>query len=332
MLAAPAILVLLAIAFGVTPFLIQDTFIAPAVSATLGGGARPDFHLALWHGINQPLVMSIITVAAGLFLYWKFAPIARFLDAAAGMWKAGPGPNKIYNGILFIFRERTWPLLLALQDGNLRRYMRWVLLVPALLIVGVSLRMDWSGVSWPDFSGATFLAASVCVLISASALATALFPRRVPAILALGTAGYAIAALYIIFKAPDLALTQIMIESATVILFLLAFWFLPEIKIVPRTRSRRLRDWAIALFLGGATTAGMALAMNTRHYDFGTVADYFIRTSKPVAGFRNVVNAIIVDYRGYDTLGEITVLVISGISIYAILRVVGTFPADEEGH
>ena len=72
--------------------------------------------------------------------------------------------------------------------------------------------------------------------------------------------------------------------------------------------------------------------MNTRHYDFGTVADYFIRTSKPVAGFRNVVNAIIVDYRGYDTLGEITVLVVSGIAIYAILRIVGTFPVDEEGH
>ena len=123
-----------------------------------------------------------------------------------------------------------------------------------------------------------------------------------------------------------------MIESASVILFLLAFWFLPEIKIVPRTRSRRLRDWAIALFLGGTTTAGMALAMNTRHYDFGTVADYFIRTSKPVAGFRNVVNAVIVDYRGYDTLGEITVLVVSGVAIYAILRVVGSFPVDEEGH
>ena len=123
-----------------------------------------------------------------------------------------------------------------------------------------------------------------------------------------------------------------MIESASVILFLLAFWFLPEIKIVPRTRSRRLRDWAIAVFLGGTTTAGMALAMNTRHYEFGTVADYFIRTSKPVAGFRNVVNAVIVDYRGYDTLGEITVLVVAGVAIYAILRIVGTFPVDEEGH
>jgi NADH:ubiquinone oxidoreductase subunit 5 (subunit L)/multisubunit Na+/H+ antiporter MnhA subunit/multisubunit Na+/H+ antiporter MnhB subunit len=329
MLAAPASLVLLAIAFGVAPFLIQDTFIAPAASVSLGG-APVELHLALWHGINQPLVMSIITVAAGLFLYWKFALVARFLDAAAGMWKAGPGPNKIYNGLLVMLRERTWPLLLALQDGNLRRYMRWSMLVPALLIVGVSLNMEWRHVLWPDFSGVTFLGASVCALISVSALATALFPRRVPAILALGTAGYAIAVLYIIFKAPDLALTQIMIESATVILFLLAFWFLPEIKIVPRTRSRRMRDWAIALFLGGATTAGMALAMNT-HY-FRTVADYFIRTSKPVAGFRNVVNAVIVDYRGYDTLGEITVLVISGISIYAILRIVDTFPADEGGH
>ena len=178
----------------------------------------------------------------------------------------------------------------------------------------------------------TILSASVCILISISAVATALFPRRLPAILALGTAGYAIVGLYVILKAPDLALTQIMIESASVILFLLAFWYLPELETVPRTASRKLLDWSIAIFLGALTTAGMALAMNTRHFKFGTVADYFMRTSKPVAGFKNVVNAVIVDYRGYDTLGEITVLVVSGVAIYAIFRIVGTMQQGEGGH
>ncbi|MBT7857915.1 MAG: DUF4040 domain-containing protein [Nitrospinaceae bacterium] len=203
-------------------------------------------------------------------------------------------------------------------------------MAPALIIFITALTMDWNYLSWPKFEGATLLAGAICLLISISAIATALFPKRLSAILALGTAGYAIAGLYIVMKAPDLALTQIMIESASVILFLLAFWFLPQLKIIPQSRSRYVRDWIIAIFLGATTTAGMALAMNT--HNFKTISDYFMRTSKPVAGFNNVVNAIIVDYRGYDTLGEISVLVISGIAIYAMLRLVGTMQHEEGGH
>lgn len=332
MLAAPAILVALAIIFGVAPGLIQDIIIVPAASATLSGGPPLALHLALWHGVNPPLVMSIITVAAGIFLYWKLDIVSKFLDSAASLWKSAPGPNKFYDGFIFILKERTWPLLISLQDGNLRRYMRWSITIPALILTIAALRMSWNVDIWPDFSGVTTLGASVCILISISAVATALFPRRLPAILALGTAGYGIVGLYVILKAPDLALTQIMIESASVILFLLAFWYLPELEIVSRTASRKILDWSIAIFLGALTTAGMALAMNTRHFKFGTVADYFMRTSKPVAGFKNVVNAVIVDYRGYDTLGEITVLVISGIAIYAIFRIVGTMQQGEGGH
>ncbi len=329
MLAAPAILVLLAIIFGVAPGLIENTFIAPAASATLGG-AKLEFHLSLWHGVNQPLVMSIITVATGLALYWRLDTVTSALDSVANLWKSGPGPNKIYNGAIFIARERTWPLLLSLQDGNLRRYLRWSIMAPALIIFIAALSMDWTSLSWPRFEGATLLAGAVCLLISISAIATALFPQRLSAILSLGTAGYAMAGLYVVMKAPDLALTQIMIESASVILFLLAFGYLPQLKIIPQSRGRYVRDWIIAIFLGATTAAGMALAMNT--HNFRTIADYFMRTSKPVAGFNNVVNAIIVDYRSYDTLGEISVLVISGIAIYAMLRLVNTMQHEEGGH
>ena len=108
-------------------------------------------------------------------------------------------------------------------------------------------------------------------------------PQDVPAVLALGTAGYAIAGLYVVLKAPDLALTQIMIESASVVLFLLVFWYLPELQPIARSKARAARDWALAIFLGGSAAAGMALAMNS-HYN-RTIADYFMRTSKPLAGF-----------------------------------------------
>ncbi len=330
MLAAPAILVLLAISFGVAPGLIQDRFIAPAVAATLGAGKNPELHLALWHGINTPLIMSIVTVVAGVALYLGLGPVSKILDGAARLWRMGPGPNKIYDGTLYLLSECTWPLLLSLQDGNLRRYIRWTMVVPTILIVYAGVRMNWSPDIWPGLQGFTFLAAVVCALIALSAIATAVFPTRIPAVLALGTAGYAIAGLYVVLKAPDLALTQIMIESASVVLFLLVFWYLPELKPVARSKSRAARDWAISIFLGGAVAAGMALAMNSHYHR--TIADFFMKTSKPLAGFKNVVNAIIVDYRGYDTLGEITVLVISGMAIYAMMRIVGSFMTEGGGH
>lgn len=330
MLAAPAILVLLAISFGVTPGLIQDRFIAPAAAATLGAGSHPEVHLALWHGINTPLLMSIVTVAAGLGLYLALGAVLRILDASARAWRLGPGPNKVYDGTLYLLRECSWPLLLSLQDGNLRRYLRWTIVVPTLLIVYAGFRLEWKPDVWPLPHEVTVLAAVVCALISLSAIATAVFPARIPAILALGTAGYAIAGLYVVLKAPDLALTQIMIESASVVLFLLVFWYLPELRFSPRPKSRAVFDWALSIFVGGAAAAGMALVMNS-HYK-RTIADFFMETSKPMAGFKNVVNAIIVDYRGYDTLGEITVLVISGMAIYAMMRIVGSFMTDGGGH
>ncbi len=326
MLAAPTILCALVVLFGLFPGSIQDTIIAPAAAATLGLKEALPLNLALWHGVNVPLVMSLVTVGAGLLLYWGFGGVARLLDGAAALWRNGPGPNKTYDGSLRAARERTWGLLLIIQDGYLRRYMRMMMVGAALLSLFVLWRMGGAAAAWPSLGGLAFLPAVVSVFICASAFATALFPHRLAALLALGTVGYLISTLYILLKAPDLALTQIVIESVLVILFLLVFWHLPELNPIRRGGGRRIRDWGIALFLGGSATAVMALAMNS--HSIRTVADYYMRTSKPVAGFKNVVNAIIVDYRGYDTLGEITVLVVAGIAIYALIRLVGEIKCD----
>ena len=327
MLAAPAILVVLALAFGLAPGLIENTIVAPAAQATLGDKAPVELHLALWHGVNTPLIMSVITVALGLALYFGFAHVETALDAAARAWGRAPAPNRIYDGFVHWLRDGTWEILLLVQDGNLRRYMRWMMVLPTAAVLYLAWQMDWGANIFPrGFAGASFLLVVVAVMIMASALATALFQRRIPAILALGTMGYAISGLYLLLKAPDLAITQIMVESASVVLFLLVFYYLPELEPVRVSPARKMRDWGIAVGLGLCTTLVMAAAMNT--HKFRTIADYFMRTSKPVAGFKNVVNAIIVDYRAYDTLGEITVLVIAGIAIYALLRLVGDMKCD----
>ena len=249
------------------------------------------------------------------------------LDAVARLWGKAPSPNRLYDGSIDWLRNSTWELLLLIQDGNLRRYMRYMMVLPTAAALYLVWRMDWGANVFPDnFAGASFLLVVIALMIVGAGLATALFRRRIPAILALGTMGYGIAGLYLLLKAPDLALTQIMVESASVVLFLLVFYYLPELKPVPASAAKKIRDWGIAIGLGVCTTLVMAAAMNT--HKFRTIADYFMRTSKPVAGFKNVVNAIIVDYRGYDTLGEITVLVIAGIAVYALLRLVGEMKCD----
>ncbi len=322
MLAAPALLALLALLFGLAPGLIQDAIIAPAAEAALGGGARLELHLGLWHGVNAPLIMSVITMTLGAALYFGFARVKAVLDALARAWGSAPAPDRAYDAFVGWMRGGAREVLLLIQDGNLRRYMRWMLVAPAAALLGLVWSMRWGDGVFPrTFEGASFLLVVIALMIAASALATALFKRRIPAILSLGVMGYAISGLYLLLKAPDLALTQILIESASVVLFLLVFRHLPELGPGRSSPARKMKDWGIAAALGAFAALGMAAAMNTHH--FRTIADYFMRTSKPVAGFKNVVNAIIVDYRGYDTLGEITVLVIAGIAIYAIARLVG---------
>lgn len=322
MLAAPAALALLALAFGLAPWIIQDALVAPAAEATLGGGARLDLRLGLWHGVNAPLLMSVLTMALGAALYFGFARVKALLDASARAWGSAPAPDRIYDACIGWMRGGAREVLLLLQDGNLRRYMRWTMAAPAVLVLGVVWPMRWGESVFPrTLEGVSPLLVVIAAMIAASALATALFRRRIPAILSLGVMGYSISGLYLLLKAPDLALTQIMVESASVALFLLVFRRLPELEPVPSSPARKARDWGIAAALGAFTALGMAAAMNAHH--FRTIADYFMRTSKPVAGFKNVVNAIIVDYRGYDTLGEITVLVIAGIAIYALTRLTG---------
>ncbi|MDA0999328.1 MAG: proton-conducting transporter membrane subunit [bacterium] len=321
MLAAPAALALLVILFGIYPGLIQDAFIAPAAAATLGQTKPLALHLALWHGVNTPLIMSIITVAAGLLLYWQRLWVGKTLGAVADLWRRAPAPDKIYDGSLRIAAERTYGILTLIQDGNLRRYMRMMMVATGILGLYLAARSGGSLGPWPAAGQWPLLASAICLFICIAAFATTSFRSRLPAILALGTVGYSTAVLYLILKAPDLALTQIVIESATVVLFLLTFFYLPELKPIASSPGKKRRDWFIAFLLGGGVTAVMAIAMNSHAYR--TIADYYMRTSKPIAGFKNVVNAIIVDYRSYDTLGEITVLVIAGIAIHAMMRLTG---------
>jgi len=129
--------------------------------------------------------------------------------------------------------------------------------------------------------------------------------------------GLVVSLAFIKFSAPDLALTQLSVEIVTIVLLLLALYFLPQQATPEKNRGRVWRDGAIAL-VAGSGAAALAWAVLTRPYD--TIAGYFLENSKPGGGGSNVVNVILVDFRGYDTLGEITVLALAGLGIVALLQ------------
>jgi multicomponent Na+:H+ antiporter subunit A len=155
------------------------------------------------------------------------------------------------------------------------------------------------------------------ILILGAAFTATVSWSRLSAVAALGAAGYGVALIYLLFGAPDLAMTQFLIESLTVILFVLAFYHLPHFAQLTPRRSR-LRDLLVALLAGGLMTALVLSAVGIQLYP--SISAYHVQHSLSLAHGRNIVNVILVDFRGIDTLGEITVLSIAATGVYALLK------------
>jgi multicomponent Na+:H+ antiporter subunit A len=162
-----------------------------------------------------------------------------------------------------------------------------------------------------------FYEVGLAVLILLAAAMAVRAPGRLTTVAALSVVGYCVSLIYILYGAPDLAMTQILVETLTVILFVLVFYHLPRFSRIS-SLATRVRDGIIALTTGGLITL-LVLAVTAEPTDT-TIAQYFAEQSQPLAHGRNVVNVILVDFRGFDTLGEITVLSVAAIGVYALLK------------
>jgi multicomponent K+:H+ antiporter subunit A len=154
-------------------------------------------------------------------------------------------------------------------------------------------------------------------MVLAAVATVALHRRRLVALIVIGAVGLLLALIFVKFSAPDLALTQLSVEVVTIVLLLLALYFLPQEDPPDSTRPRRVRDLALATLAGGGAAA-LTWGILTRPVE--TISGYFLANSVPGGGGSNVVNVILVDFRGYDTLGEISVLALAGLGIYAMLK------------
>ncbi|WKZ35734.1 MAG: putative monovalent cation/H+ antiporter subunit A [Anaerolineales bacterium] len=306
----PVLLAGLSLLAGVFPGAVGSALISSAVSSVAGEAVK--VKLALWHGINPAFLLSIGTVIAGIGLFAVRDPLRSALSKIKWKW----GPAYFYTRALDGMNSLALSQTRFFQSGYLRYYL---LIIVSTVVAGAGYALfRTNGLRLPAATlDIRFYELALALLILGAALAAVVSPSRLGAIAALGAAGYGVALIFLLFGAPDLAMTQFAIESLTVILFVLAFYHLPKFqKLSPK--SSRLRDAVIALLAGGLMTALVLFAVSVEISP--SISRYFVENSVPLAHGRNIVNVILVDFRGLDTMGEITVLGVAGIGVYALLK------------
>jgi multicomponent Na+:H+ antiporter subunit A len=289
-----------------------ESILAPAIASVL---QRPlKLELSLWHGWNPMVALSLLTLALGLIVFAAHGALKAVVQRLGlDSW---PGPEKAYNraldGLNFAARAQTR----ILQNGYLRYYLITII-GTTVAMVGFPLlsqgQFDLS-LRWSDIY---FYELALAVLILLATLMATFSSSRLGAVAGLGVVGYSIALIYMIFGAPDLAMTQFLIETLMVILFVLVFYFLPRFVVLSSVPAR-LRDGLVALLAGGLMSVLVMIATSVQ-FD-PPISSYFAESSVPLAHGRNIVNVILVDFRALDTLGEITVLAVAGIGVYALLK------------
>jgi multicomponent K+:H+ antiporter subunit A len=308
----PAILVVLVVVIGVAPFLAEP-FVKLVTASVLGSEAEvPKVYFKLWHGLAPALFMSIIAVVGGLLLLAAFNPALR-------LWNATPRPEAkvIFDAVVKVSVWLARKLILPLHDGAFSRYAA----IASIAIVAAGLHAWSTGtVGLPtrtmQAAGPVPIAGWL-MLVAATGGLVYMHRDRFLSLILIGIVGVMVSIGFVFFSAPDLAMTQFSVDVVTLILLLLALNFLPKHTPVESSVFRRARDAGVAV-AGGLATFALAYHYLLRDAVSSPISDFHLANSYKGGGGTNVVNVILVDFRGFDTYGEIIVLGIAALLIYAL--------------
>ncbi|HZF67110.1 MAG TPA: hydrogen gas-evolving membrane-bound hydrogenase subunit E, partial [Gemmatirosa sp.] len=338
------LLVGLCILVGVAPALLVGPLLAAATRDALQA-APPYVSLAVWHGLNLPLGMTVVALAVGVLIYRHREWLYR--------WHTGWAPRAraatVYDALATRAMRGAAALTRRVESGALQRSL--VVLLATALVLGGTVAWGARGggaaaggaaIAAPAAPGADAASVVVWTLLVASALATVRWHRdRLTALIGTSAVGLFVALAFVRLAAPDLALTQLLVEVVTIILLLLALHHLPADAVAPAASAapggdaaRRLRAARDVVLAGGVGIGGAALAWTVlRRAPYGggatsEVAAYYLERSKPAGGGTNAVNVTLVDFRGFDTLGEIAVLACAGLAAAVLLERMRPAPAE----
>ena len=317
MWAAPALLTGLAVLLGLIPMLLAGPLVG-AVTGAVTGSPAPEFDLALWHGVNLALILSGIAVAGGTVLLWRHA-------ALLALWERArlPDAKRMFTATLTFADHWVRKGLTATHTPSLQNMLLASFAVIALLVAEGAITGGGALTgARPGLPASLPAIIAWALLIAATAAVVSQSHHRFRVLIYISVIGLVVSLAFVQFSAPDLALTQISVEVVTILLLLLALNLLPKSPPPLSSPLRKWRDGALAI-AGGVAVGGVAWAMLTR--DPGpSIAAFHLANAKPGGGGTNVVNVILVDFRAFDTLGEIIVLGIAGLGIYALLETTAT--------
>ena len=311
----PGLLAALVVIIGLVPMTAAGWLID--VASTAVTGAPVHLHAKHWHGLGTvSLWMSVAAIGGGLVVLGLQRPL---LD----LWTRTPKPDakRMFDAVIGALAWAGRGIAERLHDGGFAR-----MSALALLAMLAAAAFAWMGGAWaPDLRKATPVNPVILlgwVMLCAAALATAVFHRqRLMSLLLIGIVGLIVSVGFAYLSAPDLALTQISVEVVTIILLLLALNYLP--RETPRDPAR-VRQWGGAVLAGviGLAVAWVTWQMLMTGPAFPPISGFHLAEAKPGGGGTNAVNVIIVDFRGYDTFGEIVVLGIAALVIQAVVEAV----------
>ncbi len=318
----PLLLAIVGVIFGCIPGLIGKWIVGPTAVSIL---AKTEvFQLKIWHGFNLILLLSAITIAAGTLLYFANKPSNNKLAWIAKF-------NKISPEYMINLCAQEIALFSAfftnkMHNGYLRSYLLKIILFAEVLIayqlyLGGPLHIKWETLSPVSFYEVT----TVCILIGAIVL-TIRTTSRLTAVVATSVVGYAICLIFVFYSAPDLAMTQFTIDTLTVVLFVLVLFKLPPFLNLANRRTV-IRDAIVAVIFGVLLSM---VALRVLHEPTTTnISDFYGDYAYVLAKGKNVVNVLLVDFRGFDTMFEIVVLSIAALGVYSLLKL-RLKPSDKE--
>jgi len=320
------LLVLACLVVGIFPEVSVRSFLDAAAEPVVGG-ALPEYSLAVWHGLTPPMLMSLCAMGGGIVLYLLLR--RRLKEGRFGR----PPLIQLLDGRRFFHATLVGIGLFG------RRTLRWVgtdrLQIQVLCLIGLTIVAVAAPFRWFDLAPADRDQLPLAIEFAglwgvgmACAIGAAWQAKyhRLAALILAGGAGLVTCVTFVWFSAPDLALTQLTVEIVTTVLILLGLRWLPKRLELPddprrrslRARARRLRDFAIAVLAGGGL-ATITYAILTRNFP-QSISPFYLANALPEGGGTNVVNVMLVDFRGFDTLGEVTVLSAVALTVYALLR------------
>ena len=315
MLISPVVLVLGVIIIGLFPNIVNGSLLNHAAQA-VRNSTVPYTNIHYWHGFEPQFIMSLIVVGVGLILFLTLKKWSNIYSIIPGKLNL----NKLYDKIINKTDDYSARITNSYMTGSLKLYMSIIL--AAIILFSFTVMITTGGfnnITFDDLAEVEIVDISIVLIMVLAAICTIFINNKLSLIIITGIVGFGISLLFVVFRAPDLALTQLVVETVSMALFLLAYYHLPELRKREETVGSSFTNLFLAIGTGALITM-VGIAAHSSDW-FKTISDYFVETSYTLGGGNNIVNVILVDMRGLDTLFEITVLGIAALAIYGLIKV-----------